>query len=562
MAGARERMSVRMVARLKSLLPSLGVRLLVPLFVTVGMVLAVHAFLSFRSTKDHFLALVGGEARRSSNLIRRATHDGMLLNRLDDVQSTIERLADGPEVAVIRVYSREGTIVLSSDRTEIGRQVPLDATPCAACHGEGNLSETPVLEASEVADYAGDEVLRQLSVIENEAGCSVGVCHRADAGQRVLGVLDVEMSMLPLEAALTQARMQLLWTTLVLLGVIAGVAAFIFRRLIRQPIARLQEGARRIAGGELSTHIEVEGGHELALLADDFNRMARDLDRAQKAVDEWSQTLEDKVEQRTEELRRAQHQVQHMEKMASLGKLSATVAHELNNPISGILTYARLVERELDEQPLDEKVKTQMGRYLGVVQQESSRCGAIVRNLLVFARRDGGEMAPVDLNEILDRSLMLVRHHMEIGGVQLHAERVEGDAGVVGDAGELQQALVALFVNAVEAMPEGGELRVGLRGDEAEVFIDVGDTGTGIPDEALPNIFEPFFSTKVKESGVGLGLAVVYGIVHRHKGLITVESEVGRGTTFHIVLPRDPRPPSGEDASCQNTSAMARATER
>lgn len=547
-----------MVARLKSFLPSLGVRLLVPLFVTVGTVLAVHAFLSFRSTKEHFLSLVGGEAHRSSGLIRRATHDGMLLNRLDDVQATIERLAEGPEVAVIRVYSREGSIVLSSDRDEIGRRVPMDATPCASCHGEGNLRDPPTQEAAEVTGSGDNEVLRQLSVIENEPGCSVGGCHASDAGQQVLGVLDVEMSMLPLESALDAARRQLFWTTLVLLGVIAAVAAVIFRRFIRHPIARLQDGARRIASGDLSTRIQVEGGHELAHLADDFNRMAEDLDRAQRAVDEWSQTLEEKVDQRTEELRNAQHQVQHMEKMASLGKLSATVAHELNNPISGILTYARLVERELCEQPIDEGVKSQMGRYLSLVQQESTRCGSIVRNLLVFARRDGGEMSPVDLNDIVDRSLMLVRHHMEMNGVTLESDLLEGDSVVFADPGELQQALVALFVNAVEAMPEGGELRVSLEGASETVHIEVEDTGSGIPEEALPNIFEPFFSTKVKESGVGLGLAVVYGIVHRHRGAITVASELGRGTTFQIVLPRDARR-SGDDGVAQRTSAMARA---
>ena len=548
-----------MVARLKSFLPSLGVRLLVPLFVTVGTVLTVHAFVSFRSTKEHFLALVGGEAHRSSGLIRRATHDGMLLNRLDDVQATIERLAEGPEVAVIRVYSREGTIVLSSDRTEIGLRVQLGATPCASCHGEGNdLRSPPSLEAAAVTGDGDEEVLRQLSVIENEPGCSVGGCHASDAGQQVLGVLDVEMSMLPLEAALDAARWQLLWTTLILLGVIAAVAAVIFRRFIRHPIARLQEGARCIASGDLSTRIEVDGGHELALLADDFNRMAEDLDRAQKAVDEWSQTLEEKVEKRTEELRSAQHQVQHMEKMASLGKLSATVAHELNNPISGILTYARLVEREIEEQPVEEGVKRQLRRYLGLVQQESTRCGSIVKNLLVFARRDGGEMTRVDLNEVVDRSLMLIRHHLEITGVTLRSERLDGDAVVFADPGELQQALVALFVNAVEAMSEGGELRVLLRGDDRMVHIDVGDTGTGISPEALPNIFEPFFSTKAKESGVGLGLAVVYGIVHRHRGKITVESTVGVGTTFHLTLPRDA---GGVErgAGRTNTSAMAHA---
>ncbi|MDP2958522.1 MAG: ATP-binding protein [Longimicrobiales bacterium] len=543
-----------MVARIRSLLPSLGVRLLVPLFVSVGAILAVHAFVSFRTTEERFLTLVRGEAHRSSGLIRRATHDGMLLNRLDDVQATIERLAEGAEVAVIRVYDREGAIVLSSDRTEIGRKVSLDATPCASCHGEGTPGAAPATEAVELARAEEGEVLRQLSVIENEPGCSVGSCHSGDAGKQVLGVLDVEMSMLPLEAALMEARIQLLSTTATLLLVIALVAAYVFRRFVRHPIAKLQEGARRIAGGDLSTRIVVAGGHELALLAGDFNRMAEDLDRAQKAVDDWSQTLEEKVEQRTEELKRAQHQVLHMEKMASLGKLSATVAHELNNPLSGILTYARLVERELGSQPLDDGVRQELARYLSVVQQESTRCGTIVKNLLLFARRGGGDMVFVDLNEIVDRSLMLVRHHMEISGVTLSAQSLEGDARLFADAGELQQALVALFVNAVEAMTGGGELRVRLQEDPVEIAIDVEDTGTGIPADALSHIFEPFFSTKEKESGVGLGLAVVYGIIHRHKGIIGVESEVGKGTTFHIVLPRDPRPRDEQRLACERAS--------
>jgi two-component system NtrC family sensor kinase len=452
---------------------------------------------------------------------------------------------------VIRVYDREGAIVLSSDRAEIGRQVPMDATPCASCHGLARET-VPKTEAVEVTRSRDQEVLRQLSVIENEPGCTVGGCHSDDVGESVLGVLDVEMSMQPLEAALSDARMQLLGTTLALFVVIALVAALVFRRFIRHPIAKLQEGARRIAGGDLSTRIEVEGGHELALLAADFNRMAEDLNRAQQAVEEWSQTLEQKVEERTEELKKAQHQVLHMEKMASLGKLSATVAHELNNPLSGILTYARLVERELGEQPLAESTRQELARYLALVQQESTRCGAIVKNLLVFARREGGEMAFIDLNEIVERSLMLVRHHMEMSGVTLQSQRLEGDSMVFAVAGELQQALVALFVNAVEAMKkEGGELRVRLQGDLVQVAIDVEDTGTGISEEALPHIFEPFFSTKEKESGVGLGLAVVYGIIHRHKGIIGVESEVGRGTTFHIVLPRDSRPREPVVVACE-----------
>ena len=257
---------------------------------------------------------------------------------------------------------------------------------------------------------------------------------------------------------------------------------------------------------------------------------------------QWSQKLEEKVVEKTEELGRAQRQVLHMEKMASLGKLSATVAHELNNPLSGMLTYARLVRRELAEQPMDAGIREELTRYLSLIEMECSRCGAIVQNLLLFSRRTGAAMAPIDLNEVAERSLMLVRHHLQIKGIKLHSELLDGNRQIVADAGQIQQALVALLVNAIEAMSGlengKGKLTVRLRGSDDEVQIDVGDTGAGIPPEVLPQIFEPFFSTKEAEKGVGLGLAVVYGIVQRHGGRIEVESQVGRGTVFHLRLPR------------------------
>jgi two-component system NtrC family sensor kinase len=540
-----------MPARLKTLFSSLAARLLVPLFLTVGVVLSVHALISFASIKDHFLALVGGEAQRSSSLIRRATHDGMLLNRLDEVQATIERLAEGPEVAAIRVYDKEGQVVLSSDRSEIGLHIPVDVDPCTRCHQEGAHSDVVSTEAAEVVRASGNEVLRRLTVIENEPACSTGGCHTEAATHSVLGVLDVEMSTLPVQGALRSARISIVWTTFVLIIVIGIVAAVMFRRLIHQPIARLQEGTRRIAGGDLATRIDVRGGHELARLAGDFNRMAEDLRRAQNELTEWSHTLEEKVAVKREELRKAQRQVLHMEKMASLGKLSATVAHELNNPISGMLTYARLVERELAEQPLDPGVRSELERYLRLVQQECTRCGAIVKNLLVFARRSGAEMASVDVNPIVERSLMLVRHRLDMSGTELRTSFLEGDAHVVADPGQVQQALVALLVNAVEAMGEGGVLSVSVEGDRDGVRVDVRDTGPGITADVLPLIFEPFFSTKDSESGVGLGLAVVYGIVHRHGGTVDVESEVGVGTTFHLRFPRIPPAASTANAALE-----------
>ena len=209
--------------------------------------------------------------------------------------------------------------------------------------------------------------------------------------------------------------------------------------------------------------------------------------------------------------------------------------------------YARLVRRELAEQSIEPDVQQTLERYLRLVEKECSRCGEIVHNLLTFARRTGAEMARIDLNEVVERSLMLVRHHLEISNVRLRSEQLAGDAVMVADAGQLEQALLALFVNAVEAMSDGEDrervLTVRLRALDHEVVIEVADTGVGIEPDVLPRIFEPFYSTKgAEESGVGLSLAVVYGIVNRHDGRVEVESEVGRGTTFRLRLPRRPEP--------------------
>ena len=217
--------------------------------------------------------------------------------------------------------------------------------------------------------------------------------------------------------------------------------------------------------------------------------MAEDLAAARREVTEWSQNLERKVAEKTAELQQAQRQVLHMEKMASLGKLSATVAHEINNPLTGMLVYAGLSRRDLQEQPLDPAVREEVMRYLSVIERECRRCGGIVQNLLLFARRSGSSMALVDVNEVVRQSLMLVEHHLHMSGLKLKAEFLEGDSRIMADGGQLQQALVALLVNAVEAMsglPEGqGELDVRLHGTADSIAIDIGDNGDRHPQRRL-----------------------------------------------------------------------------
>jgi two-component system NtrC family sensor kinase len=268
--------------------------------------------------------------------------------------------------------------------------------------------------------------------------------------------------------------------------------------------------------------------------------MTRELALARRELTDWSGRLETRLQERTQELTRAQREVAHMDKTASLGRLAATVAHELNNPLGGILNYAKLTSRTLRENGVDETVRRETDGYLGLIQKEADRCGVIVRSLLTFARRSGAPMGPHALRPILERALMLVRHHFEISQIRVETPPFDGDDALVCDADQVHQALVALFVNAVEAMPQGGTLRIAVTGDADQLRVSVADTGVGIPPDALEHIFEPFFSTKDRQEGVGLGLAVVHGIVQRHGGRIEVESEVQRGTTFHLILPRRP----------------------
>jgi len=227
-----------------------------------------------------------------------------------------------------------------------------------------------------------------------------------------------------------------------------------------------------------------------------------------------------------------------VEKMASLGKLAAVVAHELNNPLAGIATYAKLLRRRLGAAPGAPDVE--VARALELVETEAVRCGGIVRNLLTFSRTAGSRFAAEDLKPYLDRCVMLLRHQADLQGIALSLEVSPDLPQVVCDGAQVQQAVLALATNAIEAMPRGGRLSISARWDPVaeEALLEVADDGCGIEEKDLPHVFEPFFTTKEQGKGVGLGLAVVYGIATRHHGRVEVRSRAGEGTRFTVSLPR------------------------
>ena len=234
-----------------------------------------------------------------------------------------------------------------------------------------------------------------------------------------------------------------------------------------------------------------------------------------------------------------QARILHQDKMMSLGRLAASVVHEINNPLSGILNYLRLMIRIVNRGPLGEKHRAKFKKYLELVENETHRCSRIISSLLTFSRMSPPEFGPVQINELIDRCIILSRHKLELSSIELITSIETGLPSVMGDFNQLQQCVINLIFNAVDAMPDGGTLTIDshYHPDTKKVSIAVKDSGLGIAPDDLAHVFEPFFTTKKEGFGVGLGLPTVYGIVEHHNGVVDVSSRQGQGTVFTIQLP-------------------------
>jgi two-component system NtrC family sensor kinase len=483
-------------------------------------------------------------ALRLSDTLRRSARHSMLEDRKDDVYQMMRTVGRQPGIERLRIFNSEGLIVFSSIPDERGETVDQEEEACTRCHKDGepvsHLEEGELTRIFSAAD--GHRMLGLITPIYNAKACAGGNCHPGPDEQQVLGVIDMQLSLAGIDQALLQDNRRFLYQTGVLMLVIASTCGLFVWAFVHLPVKALIHGTERIRAGDLAHRIPLQSRSEMGRLASSFNEMTEDLGQAQGELKEWTRTLEERVEEKTRTLQQAQEHLVQMEKMASLGTLAAVVAHEINNPLSAVLTYAKLVHKMIGREGPKPEHLDSIRKYLKTMEAEVSRCGAIVGNMLEFSRKSGAMMKEVDLNDLVDRTLFLIGHKLKLQEIRLEKEIAPELPAVSCDADQIQQALLALLMNAVDAMPDGGVLKVRTRlggpgpAGERCVEIEVTDSGVGIHPEIKGRLFDPFFTTKRGKESVGLGLAVAQGIVKSHHGRIDVESEPG-ATTFVMTLP-------------------------
>ncbi|HMN24028.1 MAG TPA: HAMP domain-containing sensor histidine kinase [Ignavibacteriaceae bacterium] len=519
---------------------TLSVRLIISLSSILIILLSVYTYFILNNLNNHLTESRFQTSYNLSEIIKKSTRYGMLLNRPEDVHAIINTLRSLKGVEEIRIYNKQGTISYSTNPAEILNKVDLNAEACIGCHNS-SVPLQDLKKQDKIRVYKNSEIKRVLGLINpimNEPDCSNAACHAHPQSVNILGVLDVGVSLEGLDAIIQKSTTNVILASIFLVIVISFFSGLFITILVNRPIKIIREGIEAVGNGDLDYKIQIHTKNELGQVARRFNEMSTNLAEAYKEIKNWSETLNDKVNEKTEELKNIYNQVNQIEKLASLGKLSATVAHELNNPLAGILTYSKLITKKLQASNNNSEHATII-EYLELISHEAARCGQIVKDLLIFSHSEKDQFAKENLLKIIYHSITVINHHLEINGITLVKDYGDSPIYIYCNANKIQQALISLLINSIEAMPNGGNITINVTTENNNIVLRITDEGTGIADKDLSHIFVPFYSTKAESSGTGLGLAVAYGIITNHNGKIEVEKTSHYGTTFKIELPQN-----------------------
>jgi len=498
------------------------------------------------------LGKVSDHVTQLSEVITKSTRFAMLQNQPTYVDRIIRDVADQEKIDRIRILNKDGRIIHSTHSPEIGEMVDRNAEACTTCHGS-DPATTRLSKGQRTWTFKGTDgrpLLASMEVIRNEPTCYTAACHQHSRETSVLGVLDIVYSLEDFNSKLRTSTLGIAGVSLAFIVIASLLVGFLVHRLVYLPLRDLESGAQRLSTGNLDQPIPVRSSDEFGKLASSFNAMTDALRNSREELRESARTLEQKVEKRTRELRRAQAETMRGEKLASVGLLASGVAHELNNPLTGILTFSHLLREKMPDKSPD-------ADDMDLVIRETKRCAAIIKRLLDFAREKQPEKKFPDLNQIITDTVRIVEKPAHLRDIEIVLDLDRSLPPIWIDADQIKQVIMNMVVNAQHAVEEKGNITIRTRraldprvsAAEAKpmVAISIIDTGCGISEKNLKRIFDPFFTSKDVGRGTGLGLSVSHGIVETHGGFIEVESRVGEGSTFRIFLPLTP--PSAESES-------------
>jgi two-component system NtrC family sensor kinase len=613
----------------------IGFKLTFGVVLTVLITIVVFAYFNIQSERKSLLSEVERHASQLSEAVKADTEYDMLHNDRERIHESIRRIGKQESIDRVRVYNKSGEVIYSSDSAEIGKMVDKKAESCYRCHLAGKpLEHLETQERTRVfrPDRESSRLLGIINPIYNSQTCWTAACHAHPKSQTVLGVLDVTIALTEVDRNIRRSQVAVAVFAVSAILILSLIVGLMVRWWIDRPVQELLTAMRQVAGGNLAHRVNVKREDELGMLARSFNHM-------------------------TDNLAQARLQLFQSDKLASLGRLAAGVAHEINNPLTAVLTYSSYLQKRSHGQP-------ETRDDLNVIVSETIRCREIVKSLLDFARQTVPKKRKADINEIIGRAATVIENQLALGRVKLVMDLDPALPNVTVDANQIQQVFINLLANASDAigeesgsikvtskavslrptgvlqikralcpkrhdlvdrkvridakpaismrfrkkeqtgiihinpmygshdhrlndMPglgEGVELlcpdcstsliaegeycpdcgsaiyafEVPLKGivqgclrdgcgwhrweqvdstwNDEFVEVRVQDDGCGIPKSQIPKLFEPFATTK-GQKGTGLGLAVTWGIVDNHNGTISVESEVGAGTSFIIRIP-------------------------
>lgn len=612
----------------------IGTKLILTVSLTVIIIIGIFAYFSIQFQSDNLISEVERHASQLSETIKKSTRFDMLEDRRTHVYNIINTIGEDPSIKEVRVLNKDGKITYSNKHQDIGKMLDKDAESCYACHAvDEPLERLSIKERTRIFQMHPDSN-RQLGVINpiyNEESCWNSECHAHPETQTVLGVLDITVCLKEVDRLTTESKINILIFALISILAIGIILRLLVKNLIQKPVRNLVKATNYVAVGNLSYKIETNRKDELGILANSFDNM-------------------------TQKLSEMRLQLFQSDKMASLGRLAAGVAHEINNPLTGVLTYSSFLLKRVKDNP-------EMKEDLEVIVRETIRSREIVKSLLDFSRQSTPKKGNININIVIEDVVTVVTNQLKINHIKLEIESCSLPP-ITADANQIQQVLLNLIVNAFDTIgKKGGIIKIatkeislspygvlqirnancpkghslidedhkingmpsiklkaksltnegfihldpvygnhqhhyGIQFKKDEIvklycphcgfslidatkkgpvcnapvytiiipdqgilegctkfgcgwqkwdFVDIGgnrnfieiqvsDTGAGINEKDLNKIFEPFYTTK-GQKGTGLGLAVIWGIINNHQGKITVDSTVGKGTTFTIHLP-------------------------